>query len=1628
MSWPPWPATNVPQTGLIQSSLINPAPVVNPPAQYTPEQWSQMQHQNWQQWAQWQQQFQQWQQQYGAEYQKSIGALAQASMPVQPPVPLMGAPPLPLEVKPPPPPEEPTSQPQSTVTHSMSVPPPVTQPTYNTVPAQLAASNPSVDNKLPPSRNVPPPTTTNFSSFDSNNQQKFPRTQSYNTRGAPGSNANWSQQNNNRNQPTFNRFTQPPPMRNENENRFEQGTKRVHQHNEYDSCKRNKLDNINKQELNVPNKWPEVQPKKSLEWGSGTPLTISKTNNPEELSEAEKKFDKQFNDWEAQFQKWKQQNANHPDKEQYREYEKKWETWRSQLLERREQMKRKRLGTCNNSPRLTGDKPLQNKVESQQSQVVSQSGNQLAASSVILSQTNKNQANVDFPQSTETGLKSGSAGFSRPPPNLNDQPLEFKKSTETFTMEIPLETKEASSKLEVQQSDFLKSTSSGGIPGLDLVKDSGETAKSVDDQEHHVDNENSRPDLEVISRGINSILGDQKLLNILSLVSQHQNRPFANNSQSKVESPKFSPTEYNQGEEYDEYEESTETSKFDKLDDTALNAYDQSSMNDTDNKFDFDQGEENYNEDRRPFDNFQRNDRNFGQSGNDYRDYGKNNPNKRPINLMDGYNERYCGDMRKDNVNTFKKDVPIFDRNFGNLNKDSANFNENFQKPPINFERGNVNFGQDVDNFERYRGTTNKQFDGFNKNSNFNRGSDNFMKPFDNFKKGFEHSTREFDNFGGHRGIDNFNRHTDNINRGPSNFSRGIQSTNFDLSQNKGKGLHHFPEAVSTGNDDFSNLRRSFPNRDNFGRGSDNFNHNINKSVLNKAAFEFPNERSFIQKDSEPSLQGKECNRTFNKIQTPEKDSDGYKPTVEFNRPLGTNQRNIIPDHFNRKLPSLQGNFNTTLNNQVQSRQSQDCEKTLDTFNFPPRPNSFTNSADLNKGVFGKNTDQNNSMEKKEVNRIIQEDKSAHDISPDFKQPNIPSTEGIWKTNNVIDYDHKSSTTVELDIILEPFHRFDYRHKPLNRIPFPSRPKWLSEMINNYPEFDVTSSRRSMEYRGYPANERIDTYFKYDNRGRKLYDDRNQRSLERDDRNQRSLERDDRNQRSLERDKYVDRDRIHYEERGHRQNDDKEKRIYDKDRSFFDDKIKPHSNKNDSAEQHSHVKKEAIFDEDFEDFEDEPDFEFLSPEKNLEDGKVNDKNKSSTTKPTTTSALQKSNVTLIEDLLSSPGRFSRPPRIVIILRGPPGSGKSFLAKLIKDQEVENGGSAPRILCLDDYFMVEQEKEIEEDGRKIKIKEMVYEYEEEMEASYRQSLMKSFKKTLTDGYFNFIIIDNINDKVKYFGEMWSNAKQNGFQVYICQMELDVQICTKRNIHDRSEAEIQRCVDGWEPTPSHHPVLDATSLIQSGSIPEVEMEEINSPSSDNFTEEREFLQERLITSKWDNFDYSVDNLAKLDGTNKPLRTSRTMEDYLQLDDEWIQPIPSKPGQKRVRWADLEERKEQEKMRAIGFVVGHTNWDRMMDPTMGGSALTQTKYFERLKTAPENRPNQPFENKANLPASSILVPLVNDVPLVSQRRRRSNTRRILIITGPGKFIRMKRTDAVTLGLLSADDMCMKLAYTPS
>ncbi|XP_038193644.1 YLP motif-containing protein 1 isoform X2 [Arvicola amphibius] len=328
----------------------------------------------------------------------------------------------------------------------------------------------------------------------------------------------------------------------------------------------------------------------------------------------------------------------------------------------------------------------------------------------------------------------------------------------------------------------------------------------------------------------------------------------------------------------------------------------------------------------------------------------------------------------------------------------------------------------------------------------------------------------------------------------------------------------------------------------------------------------------------------------------------------------------------------------------------------------------------------------------------------------------------------------------------------------------------------------------------------------------------------------------------------------------------------------------------------------------------------------------------------------------VDDILKPPGRESRPERIVVIMRGLPGSGKTHVAKLIRDKEVEFGGPAPRVLSLDDYFITEVEKEEKDpdSGKKVKKKVMEYEYEAEMEETYRTSMFKTFKKTLDDGFFPFIILDAINDRVRHFDQFWSAAKTKGFEVYLAEMSVDNQTCGKRNIHGRKLKEINKMADHWETAPRHMMRLDIRSLLQDAAIEEVEMEDFDANIEEQKDEKKDAEEEEselgyIPKSKWE-MDTSEAKLDKLDGLRTGTKRKRDweaiasrMEDYLQLPDDY-ETRASEPGKKRVRWADLEEKKDADRKRAIGFVVGQTDWEKITDESghLAEKALNRTKYI--------------------------------------------------------------------------------------
>ncbi|OMO49956.1 YLP motif-containing protein 1 [Corchorus capsularis] len=227
-------------------------------------------------------------------------------------------------------------------------------------------------------------------------------------------------------------------------------------------------------------------------------------------------------------------------------------------------------------------------------------------------------------------------------------------------------------------------------------------------------------------------------------------------------------------------------------------------------------------------------------------------------------------------------------------------------------------------------------------------------------------------------------------------------------------------------------------------------------------------------------------------------------------------------------------------------------------------------------------------------------------------------------------------------------------------------------------------------------------------------------------------------------------------------------------------------------------------------------------------------------------------------LFKIPHRASRPDHIVIILRGLPGSGKSYLAKMLRDLEVEYGGDAPRIHSMDDYFMTEVEKDEETDSKsassarsKKTMKKMVMEYcyEPEMEEAYRESMLKAFKRTLEDGSFSFVIVDDRNLRVADFAQFWAIGKRSGYEVYILEATYkDPAGCAARNVHGFTLDDVQQMAGQWEEAPALYLQLDIKSLfhgddLKESGIQEVDMDMEDGDRDEGLSEQQEQKPEKM-----------------------------------------------------------------------------------------------------------------------------------------------------------------------------------------
>ncbi|WOL09167.1 hypothetical protein Cni_G17920 [Canna indica] len=274
-------------------------------------------------------------------------------------------------------------------------------------------------------------------------------------------------------------------------------------------------------------------------------------------------------------------------------------------------------------------------------------------------------------------------------------------------------------------------------------------------------------------------------------------------------------------------------------------------------------------------------------------------------------------------------------------------------------------------------------------------------------------------------------------------------------------------------------------------------------------------------------------------------------------------------------------------------------------------------------------------------------------------------------------------------------------------------------------------------------------------------------------------------------------------------------------------------------------------------------------------------------------------------LFKQPHRASRPDHIVVILRGLPGSGKSYLAKALRDLEIENGGNAPRIHAMDDYFMIEVEKAVEENEgskssgsarvKKQTTKKVIeYCYELEMEEVYRSSMLKAFKKTLEEGIFTFIIVDDRNLRVADFAQFWAIAKRSGYEVYLLEAPYkDPTGCAARNVHGFTLEDIQKMAEKWEEAPPLYLQLDIQSLFRGDNLNEQSIQEVDMDITD---------------SDSDGDSPKLQNEEKLK-PSEPKSVAIPDQDLSKVGD---------------RWESEEEEEEQARVKELG----NSKWSKDLD----------------------------------------------------------------------------------------------------
>ena len=98
-----------------------------------------------------------------------------------------------------------------------------------------------------------------------------------------------------------------------------------------------------------------------------------------------------------------------------------------------------------------------------------------------------------------------------------------------------------------------------------------------------------------------------------------------------------------------------------------------------------------------------------------------------------------------------------------------------------------------------------------------------------------------------------------------------------------------------------------------------------------------------------------------------------------------------------------------------------------------------------------------------------------------------------------------------------------------------------------------------------------------------------------------------------------------------------------------------------------------------------------------------------------------------------------------------------------------------------------------------------------------------------------------------------------QVYIAEVECDVNIAVSRNIHGWKEDSLRKLSKEWNPTPEHFNKLDLRGFLQDKEITQVEMEDAEQDPKDDDSKDNSPIPDdevRFLIKKKSNFAVIID----------------------------------------------------------------------------------------------------------------------------------------------------------------------------